>query len=181
MFKKPDKSGTGQPAQPTQIGKIDSQQVTPGRRWQSLADAHTRRAAPASSPITFGQQPSIEEPGGDPPKTTRTYLPREGPSTMSPHNDRCTSKATVSPDQGQPDTAIATFSSGRPVIQSSTGSIRRVRRAHHRPEPAKIICNREEQNHPLTDGVKGISGHSRPSDTASSWHYWGRRRHGPVQ
>jgi hypothetical protein len=77
--------------------------------------------------------------------------------------------------------AIATFSSSRPVVHSSTGSIRRVRRAHHRAQPAEIICNREEQKHSLTDGVKGTSGNSRPSDTASSWQYWGRRRYGPVQ
>ena len=100
---------------------------------------------------------------------------------MSPHKDRCISKATVSPDQDQPDTAIATFSSCRPVIHSSKPSIRRVRRAHHRTQLAEIICNREEQNHPLTDGVKGTAGNSRSCHTASSWQYWGRRRYGPVR
>jgi hypothetical protein len=100
---------------------------------------------------------------------------------MSPHNDRCIPKATVSPDQDQPDTAIATFSSCRPVIHSSKASIRRVRRAHHRTQLAEIICNREEQNHPLTDGVKGSAGNSRLWHTASSWQYWGRRRYGPVR
>jgi hypothetical protein len=126
-------------------------------------------------------QPWIEEARSDPPKTARTYLPQEGTSIMSPHNNRRISQATVSPDQDQPDTAIATFSSCRPVIHSSKGSIRRVRRTHHRTQATVIICNREEQNHPLTDGVKGISGNSRPCDTASSWQYWGRRRYGPVR
>ena len=100
---------------------------------------------------------------------------------MSPHNDRCTSKATVSPGQEKSGTTIAAFSSSRPVVHSSTGSIRRVRRAHHRTQATEIICNWEEQNHPLTDGVKGIWRNSRPCDTASSWQYWGRRRHGPVR
>jgi len=100
---------------------------------------------------------------------------------MSPHNDRCTSQATVSPDQDQPDTAIATFSSSRPVIHSSTKSIRRASKTHHRARMTEIICNREEQNHPRTDGVKGIGRNSRPFETAASSQYWGRRRYGPVQ
>jgi hypothetical protein len=152
----------------------------PGRRWHHHTDAHTRRAAPVTSPISSGQQPRIEEARGDPPKTARTYLPQEGPPIMSPHSDRCVSKATVSPDQDQPDTAIATVSSCRPVFPSSKGSIRRVRRAHHRTQATVIICNREEQNHPLTDGVKGTAGNSRPGEVASSCQYWGRRRYGPV-
>ena len=102
-------------------------------------------------------------------------------SIMSTHKDRCVSKATVSPDQDQPDAAIVTFSSCRPVFPSSKGSIRRVRRAHHRTQAAVIICNREEQNHPLTDGVKGTAGNSRPGEVASSCQYWGRRRYGPVE
>src|SRR3984957_9715335 len=94
------------------------------------------------------------------PSPDRLDVPtEEGPSIMSPLNDRRTSKATVSPDK----------------------SIRRVHRAHHRAQPAEIICNKEEQQHSLTDGVIDNSGNSRPSDTASSWQYWGRRRHGPVQ
>jgi hypothetical protein len=126
--------------------------------------------------------PAMDRRGtGRPSHTARTYLPQEGPIDMSPHNDRCTSQAKVSPDRDQPDMAIATFSSSRPVIHSSTGSIRRVLRAHHRTQLAEIICNREEQNHPLTDGVKGTAGNSRPCHTASSWQYWGRRRYGPVR
>jgi hypothetical protein len=139
------------------------------------------KGRPHTSPITLGWQPSIEEGRGDPPKTARTYLPLEGPSIMSPHNDRCTSKGTVSPDQDQPDTAIATFSSSRPAVHSSTRSIRRARIAHHRTQPSRIICSREEQNRTLTDGVKGIRRNSRPCNTASSWQSWGRRRYGPVQ
>lgn len=50
-----------------------------------------------------------------------------------------------------------------------------------RTQATKTICNREEQNHPLFGGEKGVSGNSGSCDTASSWQYWGRRRYGPVQ
>ena len=136
------------------------QQATghPGPRLPYLTDAPARWAAPVTSPITLGWQPSIEEARGRPSPDRLDVPTEEGPSIMSPLNDRRTSKATVSPDK----------------------SIRRVRRAHHRAQPAEIICNKEEQQHSLTDGVKGTSGNSRPGDTASCWQYWGRRRYGPV-
>jgi hypothetical protein len=90
---------------------------------------------------------------------------------MSPHNDRCTSQAPAAPYQDQPDTV---------VIQRSSGSIRRVSKAHHRAPMTGFIRNREEQNHPRTGGVKGIWRNSCPFDTASWAQYWGRRRYGPV-
>src|ERR1700685_774476 len=55
---------------------------------------------------------AIDRRGGGDPSQDRLDVPtEEGPSIMSLHNDRCTSKATVSPDQDQdqPDMAIATF------------------------------------------------------------------------
>ena len=100
---------------------------------------------------------------------------------MSPHNDRCTSQSTVSPDQDQPDTAVTAFSSSRPVIHSSTGSIRRVSKAHHRAHATEIILYREDGNQSRTDGMKGTWRNSRPFDTASRSQYWGRRRYGPLQ
>ena len=100
---------------------------------------------------------------------------------MSPNNDRCTSQTPVSPHRDQPDAVGATFSSSRPVIRSSRQSLRHVIKTHHRVYALGIICNREEQKYSLTDSIKGISGNSRPFDTASSCQYWGRRRYGPVQ
>jgi|HubBroStandDraft_1064217.scaffolds.fasta_scaffold19360_5 hypothetical protein len=100
---------------------------------------------------------------------------------MSPRNDRCTSYATASPGQEQPDTAVAALSSSRPAIRSSTESIRRVSNTHHRVHAAETICSRDDKNHPRTDGVKGTWRNSRPFDTASCSQYWGRRRYGPLQ
>lgn len=163
------------------VRTINRQEVTPDDAHGTSHQTHARRAAPVTSPITLGWQPSIDEVRGRPSQDRSDIPPQEGPSTMSPHSDRCTSKAKVSPDQDQPDTANATLSSCRPVIHRSTGSIRGVRRAHHRAQPAEIICNREDQNHPPTDSVKGISGNSGPGEVPSSCQYWGRRRYGPIQ
>jgi len=95
---------------------------------------------------------------------------------MSPDNDRCTSQALVSPRQEQPGPIAAAFSSSRALIHSSTESIRRISKADHRVRATKNICDREEQNHPRMDGVKGSS---RPFDAASRRQYRWRRRYGP--
>lgn len=140
---------------------------------------HTREGPPLV-PLRSLRLPATNRRGrGDPPRTARTYLPQEGPIDMSLHNDLCRSQATVSPDQDQPDTAAAVFSSSRPVIHSSIGSIRRVSKTHHRVHATEIICNRAK-NHPQTDGIKGTWRNSRPFDTASCFQYWGRRRYGPL-
>jgi hypothetical protein len=97
---------------------------------------------------------------------------------MSPHNDRCTSGARVSPDQDQPDTAVATFLSSRSVARSSVESIRRVSKAHHRVRAIEITFDREARNHTRTHRVKG---NSYPCDTTSHCQYWWRRRYGPAQ
>lgn len=161
---------------PPQVRMINRREVTP--------DDACRTSHEKGRPCYLSDHfrlAAIDRRAGRRPSQDRSDIPtEEGPSTMSPHNDRCTSKATVSPDQDQPDMAIATFSSSRPVVHSSTGSIRRVRRAHHRTQATVIICSGEEQNHPLTEGVKGTAGNSRPGEVASSCQYWGRRRYGPV-
>jgi hypothetical protein len=163
------------------VRTINSQEVIPDDVCSSSRGLHEKgRPRPPLRSLSVGSHRSKRR-GTTLPRTTRTHLPQEGPSIMSPNKGRCTSKAMVSPDQGQPDTAIATLSSCRPVIHSSTGSIRGVRRAHHRPQPTEIICNREEQNYRLTERVKGISGNSGSGDTASSWQYRGRQRYGPVR
>jgi hypothetical protein len=126
--------------------------------------------------------PAMDRRGtGRPSHTARTYLPQEGSIDMSPHNDRCTSQAKVSPDQDRPQTAVAAFSSGRRVIHSSIESIRRVRKAHHRAHAMEIIQTTDDKNHPQTDGIKGTRRNSRPFDPAYCSQYWGRRRYGPLQ
>jgi hypothetical protein len=139
-------------------------------------EAHMRRAAPDASSITPVTSLGSRREGAALPRPLgRTYC-QEGPLDMSPHNDRCTSQAPVSPHKGQPDT-VAASSSSRVYIHSSIESIRRASKAHHRMRATEIICDREEQNHPWTHGVKD---NSRTFDTTSHGQYRWRRRHGPA-
>lgn len=75
---------------------------------------------------------------------------------MSPHNNRSTSQASVSPDPDRPDTVLATFF------------------------PSRRICNRDEQNGPRTSDVIGTPGTFHTFYMGSSCQYWGRRRYGPA-
>jgi len=145
-----------------------------------LTERRTREGPP-QLPLRSLRLPATDRRAKGRPSQDRSDVPTVRRAIdMSPHNDPCTSQATVSPDQDQPETAIAAFSSSRPLIHSSIESIRRASKAHHRARVTEIICNREEQNHPRTDGVKGTWRYSRPFDAASS-QYWGRRRYGPAR
>jgi hypothetical protein len=132
-------------------------------------------------PLRSLRLPATDRRGRGRPSEDRSDVPTARRAIdMSPHNDRCTSQATVPPDQDGPDTTAAAFSSSRAVIHSSIGSIRRVSKVHHRVHTTEIICNRADKNQLRTDGIKGTWRNSRPFDTASCSQYWGRRRYGPL-
>jgi hypothetical protein len=147
----------------------------PGSRKPYFRRGSHREGHPCCSSIS-GCQPPIECKGTTPAGPLRQTYSQEGPSNMSPRNDRSTSQPSASLNPDGPDT----FPSSRRIVHGSTQSVRRPGGTHHSVQLPQI-CNREEQNGPRTSGIKGSAASFRAFYTGSGCQYWGRRRYGPAQ
>ena len=66
---------------------------------------------------------------------------------MPLHNDRHTSRTSASLDRDEPDTIVSAFSSSRGIAHSSSNSVRRDSKVHHRLATTRIIGKPAGQNH----------------------------------
>jgi hypothetical protein len=163
----------GSPAAPDPEGT--GKEAIPGSRKPSSRWGSHSQGLPS---CLLGQLvPGTDRRGRDDPAgPLRKIYSQEGPSNMSPYNDRSTSQASVSLDPDRPDI----FPSSRRIVHSGTQGAPLPGSTCHSVQLPRI-CNREEQTGPRTSSVRAIAASFDTFYIGSCCQYWGRRRYGPAR